>query len=32
MSGCEATHCRSASALHTRLEACAVSVGGERRG
>lgn len=28
VSGCEATHCSSASALQTRLDACAVSEGG----
>eukprot|EP00967_Tisochrysis_lutea_P068230 scaffold89288_cov35-Tisochrysis_lutea.AAC.1 len=32
VSGCDATHCRSARALHTRFEAWAVSDGGERRG
>mmetsp|Transcript_39122 Transcript_39122/g.96293 ORF Transcript_39122/g.96293 Transcript_39122/m.96293 type:complete len:218 (-) Transcript_39122:111-764(-) len=32
VSGCEATHCSSASALHTRFEACAVSCGGESSG
>lgn len=32
VSGCEATHCSSASALHTRFEACAVSDGGDSRG
>mmetsp|Transcript_3544 Transcript_3544/g.5536 ORF Transcript_3544/g.5536 Transcript_3544/m.5536 type:complete len:200 (+) Transcript_3544:655-1254(+) len=32
VSGCEATHCSSARALHTRLEAWLVSDGGDSRG
>lgn len=32
VSACEATHCSSAKALHTRLLACAVRVGGESMG
>lgn len=32
VSECEATHWRSASALHTRFEACAVSAGGDSSG
>ena len=32
VSGCDATHCRSASALHTLLDAWFVSDGGESRG
>ncbi len=32
VSGWEATHCSKASALHTRLETCAVRFGGDRRG
>ena len=32
VSWCDATHCSSASALHTRLEACAVRAGGVRSG
>lgn len=28
VSGCDATHCNSASALQTRLDWCAVNVGG----
>jgi hypothetical protein len=32
VSGCDATHCKSASALHTRLEQWAVKVGGLSNG
>jgi hypothetical protein len=32
VSGCEATHCSSASALHTLFDACAVSEGGVSNG
>ena len=32
VSGCDATHCRSASALHTRFDAWLVSDGGESSG
>jgi len=32
VSWCDATHCRSARALHTRLEACAVRAGGVSSG
>jgi len=32
VSWCEATHCRSARALQTRFEACAVRLGGESIG
>ena len=32
VSWCDATHCKSASALHTRFDACAVKVGGESIG
>ena len=32
VSGCDATHCNNANALHTRFDAVAFSVGGERLG